>query len=417
VPTLPATTVPAAPTATVPTLPATTVPTEPPPSPVPPQTATAGELLFLRQGVLIAYDPQARVERVLADAVRDFAATPDGTRIALVRELPAGTDLWLVQRDGQGLVQLTRDGAERSEATPAWASDGTLVVFAAAATTEPYTRQWPAWAAWCAQSEVIALDPATGATQTFGSGCDPAIAPDGKRIAYATPPTAAEPGLESFGATIANTIRLVNRQGENGWDIAIASGAPEGPNAGRLVYAPAWSPDGAQLAYQRFFGNQVEVDINITEVTRSFEQRGEAMSLGAGWLLPPVFAPNGSSLVISEHNFSDARGFGGYDAWSAGVIALAGSREVGMPFGNVTMAGTPAGEPLARAQRAVWSPAGDALAVQLPPGWRADLPQNEPLDPAGGERLGELWRWTPGGEPQELLVADVDFASPLAWLP
>jgi hypothetical protein len=412
-----ATAAPAPTSVPAPTTAATIAPTEQPPTAAPQPPAYGSELLFLRQGALTAYDLQARSERVLADSVRDFAATADGTRIALVRELPDGIDLWQVQRDGQGLAQLTRDGFERIEATPSWAPDGMTLVFATADSSDQYTRQWPAWATWCAVSQVVTLDIATGATQPLGAGCDPAVSPDGKRIAFATPPTEPEPGLESFGATIANTLRLVNLQGANGWDIAIASGSPEGQDAGRLVYAPAWSPDGTRLAYQRFFGNQIEVDINTSEITPSFERQGQAVSLGAGWLLPPVFAPDGRSVAIVEHNFSDARGFGGYDAWSVSVLGLEGSREVGLPFGSVIMAGTPAGEPLARAQRAVWFPAGDALAVQLPPGWRPGMPQNEPLDPGGAERLGELWRWTPGAEPEELLVADVDFASPLAWLP
>ncbi len=53
--------------------------------------------------------------------------------------------------------------------------------------------------------------------------------------------------------------------------------------------------------------------------------------------------------------------------------------------------------------------------MQLPPGWRPDLPIDEPL--GLDEQSGELWLWTPGQPPAQKLVDGVDFASPLAWLP
>ena len=58
---------------------------------------------------------------------------------------------------------------------------------------------------------------------------------------------------------------------------------------------------------------------------------------------------------------------------------------------------------------------GAQLAVVLPPGWRPNLPDDQPL-PAG-EQPGELWLWTPGQPPAQKLADQVDFGSPLAWLP
>ncbi len=91
---------------------------------------------------------------------------------------------------------------------------------------------------------------------------------------------------------VGNSIRLINRQGQNGWDFAKAASvdAPE-PNAGRLVYAPAFSPDGAQVVYQRFLGYQVLVDINLSQIAGSFDGGGQVLADGAGWLLPARFAP------------------------------------------------------------------------------------------------------------------------------
>jgi hypothetical protein len=407
-----------APTPTnAPTVPAALSPAAPTATAAPAPTAVGEEILFLRNRALIAFSPQSRVERTLAADVRDFAASPDGALLALVRDA-GGPDLWLVQRDGNGLRQLTSDGAARTEATPSWAPDGLSLVYASATGDEPYPQSWPAWGAWCAASVVLVRDLPLDAAREIGAGCDPAFAPDGRRIVFAAPPTEPEPGLANTPATV-NSIRLVNRQGENGWNFAQAQGDDaQGQATGRLVYAPSWSPDAQQIAYQRFIGQQVEVDINLSEIGASLEGKGQPFVFGAGWLRPAQFAPDGRTVAVTEYNFSDARGFGGYDEWSIEVIALTGSRLVALPSGEITMLGQPLGNGrLPRAQGVAWSPDGTALAVQLPAGWRPGLPNDEPFDPNGAEEAGEIWRWEPTDAPDTRLATDVDFASPLAWLP
>jgi Tol biopolymer transport system component len=258
------------------------------------------------------------------------------------------------------------------------------------------------------------LDLQTGAARSLGPGCDPAFSPDGRRIAYAAPPTQSEPEM-SKGPTAVNSIRLVNRLGQNGWDFAKAAGvdAPA-PHTGRVLYAPAWSPDGAQIVYHRFLGYQALVDINLSEIAGSFEGGGQVVGEGAGWLLPARFASDGKTLAISDHHFGDPRGFGGYDNWYVSVIRLEGTREIAMPSGTVVALGQQV-DRLSRGQSVAWAPDGKRLAVELPPGWRPDLPNDEPID--AGERPGELWLWTPGQNPSQKLLEGVDFASPLAWLP
>jgi Tol biopolymer transport system component len=378
----------------------------------PPTTTTGSQILFLRGGELLALDTTSGTQHTIAPGVRDFAASADGTRIALIRGEGAQSELWSVRRDGGELLQLTDN--DRAEATPHWSPDSAALVYGSSNSSSPYVREWQAWAAWCANSEVRVLDLSSKTETGLALGCDPAISPDGRRIAFAAPPNGTQEG--QAGSNSQNSIRLINRQGQNGWNFATASGelGTDLVKDGLLVYAPAWSPDGAQIVYHRFLGYQVLVDLAASQIAGSFTGGGEPLALGAGWLLPARFAPNGASVAISENNYSDARGFGGYDNWSVSVIGLDGSRQIALPSGPITAQGQQI-DLLPRGQSAAWSPNGAELAVVLPPGWRPDLPNDEPFDV--GEQPGELWLWTPGQAPSRKLADQVDFASPLAWLP
>jgi len=372
------------------------------------------EILFLRAGTLMAYRLATGQERQIATNVSEFAATPAGDLLALVRGSGRTGDIWLVERDGTNLRQMTSD--RRAEGSLSWSLDGQMLVYASSDSDQQRPREWLDWAAWCSTSEVRLLNLASETETTFEPGCDPALSPDGRRIAFATPPESVEaPGVVGQDPTtpnVANTIRLINTRGEHGWSFAVARGDQE---SGRLVYAPAWSPDGAELAYHRFIGYQALVDMNYTEMGDSFEGQGELVGSGTGWLLPTLFAPAGPArLVITEHDPQNARGWQGYEVWRAQVLRLGQSGEIFLPEGTRETIAAPIDD-LSRVTGAAWSPDGSGLAVVLPPGWQADAPSDEATFETS--RPGELWRWGPGAPPTERLTANVDYASPLLWLP
>ncbi len=373
-----------------------------------PGPGLGGEILFLRGGALVALDIATGGERALADEVSSFAATADGRLLAVVRGAGAAAEIWLMGRDGSGLRQLTAN--DRAEGSLGWSPDGLTLAYTAAAAPAPRAPSWQSWGEWCAGAEARLIEAAGGPERSLGAGCEPAFSPDGRRVAFSTAPTAAGEGADFPGA--ANTISIVNRQGANGWSVAQSAGVGDGQ--GYLVYGPAWAPDGGRLAYQRFVGYQALVDINLTEASSSFERRGEPLGLGAGWLLAPAYAPAGDLVAVVEHNFSDARGFSGYDIWQLSVLRLGEQQELAMPSETIMLQAVTA-DSLDRATAAAWSPDGAALAVVLPAGWEPGLGGQQPV--FADEGAGELWRWRPGAPPEQKLADGVDFASSLLWLP
>lgn len=377
------------------------------PQPVLDEEGAGSEILFLRQHNLIAYNLNTTAERVIAHDVREFTATTDGRLLAITRPTGPTTQVWLVARNGDELRQVTNN--DRHVGHLSWAPDGQTLVYATSTVNTQRPTDWISWVAWCSNSDIRLLDIASGTETILEPGCDPSFARDGQRIAFASPPMNVR--LNNGEPGVANSIRLINRRGQNAWNFATATGSDDG--SGRLVYAPVWSPDSNYVAYQRFMGYQALVDINYTEMGRSFEGRGQLVGVGAGWLLPSQFAPDGSMLVTVEHNFSDARGFGGYESWRAQVVRLGEPGEVILPEGpRKTIAAMI--DRLPRATGAAWAPDSERLVVALPVGWQADLPSDEPVFEHTDS--GDLWLWTPGTAPATRIVQTVDFASPLLWL-
>lgn len=398
-----------------PTVAPTPIPTTastPAPTIAPTNTSAAGsageEILFLRNATLIALDVGTSSERTLASDVREFAATPDGRLLALVRGDGPSHEIWLISRDGSNPHQLTNN--KRFESNLSWSPDGIMLVYSSAKTAAVAPLDWQSWSSWCAGSEVYYLDltSGSGAENSFGQGCDPAFAPDGRRIAYVTPPTDQPQEMDFIGEN--NALRLINRAGQNGWDFATAGGT----EMGHLVYGPAWSPDASQVIYNRFLGYQALVDINLVELGAAFKGNGEPAGVGAGWMLPARFAPNGRLVAVPEYDFSSARGGSGYELWQVHLLRLDQASSIMMPDGELSAVASEVAQ-LRRATGAAWSPDGAALAAIMPAGWKPETDSQELI--FENTDAGEIWSWSPEGIAGKRLARQVDYGSPLLWLP
>lgn len=371
-----------------------------------PSVSRTEALLFLSGGNLVAFDPQHATQGELVPAVQAFAATADGRRLALVRA--EGREVWVAARDGSGLQRVLR--SEQFVSDLSWNPDGTKLVYTVAATPAPFPPEYPAWSEWCSGAEAHIYDLERETGLSLGQGCQPAFGPDGLRIIFASPPQELSPGLEFRGA--ANTIQMVNQQGENSWSVARASGTAG--QEGLLVYAPSWAPGSGQVAYQRFLGYQALVDLNMTERSSSYQVDPTPLTVEAGWALAPVYAPDGQRMAVVSYNYSDARGFSGYDIWRVSILDLTEGSEAFLPSGTMAVAASNVAL-INGATAAAWAPDGATLALVLPAGWRANLDPMEPQFPAVGP--GEVWHWHPERGAERKLAEAVDYGSPLLWLP
>ncbi len=371
------------------------------------------EFLFLRDDTLIAYSVTAQITRTIATDVSTFVVAPDMRSIALVRGSGAAGQLWIASVDGDKQLQLTDN--QQSFADIHWLPDSSGIVYAASNHDSTTISTWLEWSAFCRESSVYLLSLSTRKPQELGAGCDPAVSPDGLRIAYATPPTRSDAQSADPDNTADNSIRLINIKGENGCNPGSAKGGEVGsPDAGLVVYHPVWTPDSKAVVYQAFIGMRIEVDINA--VAKFDARDGTQTLLGsfAGWGRQLTFSPDTTAYALTSQNVGDARGWGGWDVWRTDLFDMTGEREIFLPEGAFMVQGQALGEPIWYGQHFVWMNENTLLAIVLPPNWQPGLSPSDEL--AQADVAGELWVIDMQGEAQQI-ATDVDYASPVAYIP
>jgi Tol biopolymer transport system component len=224
-----------------------------------------------------AQDGSGRVKLTqTGNKVYDFGVSVSGAWIAYsVKNSQAGSDLWIVQRDGKNSRKIADCGGD-SCIQPDWSPDGKWIAYSrkrlSVVQGEMYSPQPRIWT----------LEIASGKTSplfqdaTIG-GTDPSWSPDGKHLAFFDPP--------------AKVIHVLNT--ETGKELMLQS---------VLGVVGGWSADSQRLWYGDLvssdslpFGSAFVADIASDQVQQLFTGQLDPVDYGV-----PAPTPDGTWIAVGE---------------------------------------------------------------------------------------------------------------------
>jgi dipeptidyl aminopeptidase/acylaminoacyl peptidase len=274
----------------------------------------------------------------------DAAISPDGQRVAYTLAIPDGeawrVELWMVAADGTGARKLADGGA------PSWSPSGRLLAYARRDSTG---------------RQIWLLEPNRGTprrlTEAPGGVVEWDWAPQSDRLAYAaqlpeSEPTAAGPRRYDTGGGPALGLFVVPATGGPASRLATPGSVYASPFGGGGSFQ--WSPDGASIAFALVPSAAVEAaydaDLYVVDVgsgaVRPLVER-------PGLDVRPAWTPDGARVAFTTS-------FGARDRFATHGLAV-----VGVADGVVRDAGRAVDAAFLDApQRHVWAVGGAALLTE-----------------------------------------------------
>lgn len=219
---------------------------------------------------------------------RDPAWSPDGRTLAFAADSGDGFDLFVAGTDGRDVRRIT--GADGDDRWPSWTPDGRIVFSRRASPFEP----WRFFVVAQKGGDVTPLFPdGSGDEEREGR-----VSPDGERIAYISDRDSADGDVDLWVADLEAAERghvprrrLTRVRGREGF--------------------PAWSPDGARIAYFAQREGRGSVWVTPVGATSAGVRSGSERGLGpAAPAMPPVlvsrrggapaWSPDGRRIAIAE---------------------------------------------------------------------------------------------------------------------
>ncbi|MGE5122889.1 MAG: protein kinase domain-containing protein, partial [Acidobacteriaceae bacterium] len=199
-----------------------------------------------------------------------------GTQIAFASNRTGAVEIWMMNMNGTGLVQIT--DIPEGACQPRWSPDGLKIIF-----VSPCERQMPSYPG--ASIFMINADGTDMAPfpSVPGGDYDPSWSPDGRQFAFTSLRHGGVPG-----------IYIMDLQGNSVKSLV--------EDETRAIYQPAWSPNGKQIAY-------VNSDNRIWVMDVDGKNR-HALTIGGGdyRISGPAWSPDGSVVIYTRSPISDTTG-------------------------------------------------------------------------------------------------------------
>lgn len=202
-----------------------------------------GEILFTRLSA--PESKRASLFRVAADGsglrlfVRDAAeaaVSPNGRRLAFVR----GDAIWLMGRDGSHQEQLTRPPAEIADFEPAWSADGRTIFFTREDDLEGFSLSiYSVRSDGSGLRHLTESDPNAEPGESSGED-SPAPPPKGRIVAFVS-------WLDS--KTCGCALSRIAAMTPTGRPAALDMSTAFADDSGLMVRGLAWAPDGRRMVF------------------------------------------------------------------------------------------------------------------------------------------------------------------------
>ena len=223
----------------------------------------------------------------------DPAYSPDGSRIAFRSGGALGYDIFVMNADGSGRRQLTDTGSAGSdgsaESEPAWSHDGSKIAFVSNSEI------------WVMNADGSDQHPITSNSY---DDTEPAWSPDGSKIAF-------ESSRRDLGDTDRN-IYVMDANGNN--QTNITANSPPGCSSNCYQGGdtdPAWSPDGSKIAYVHGYGPPTNPNAggglpNIWTMDPDGGNRTTLSNNPDVSAINPAWSPNGARIAYVGDDGPDA---------------------------------------------------------------------------------------------------------------
>jgi TolB protein len=201
----------------------------------------------------------------------DPSLSPDGKRMVHIAVVEGREQLFIMNVDGTGSVQLTRDDANHED--PAWSPDGKSIAFV-------YVKDG---------LEIISLMNVDGSgvqhlTPRTVKAIHPNWSPDGSKLAYCTDDDLAPPRKNDSDIQV---IWMATRR--------ITTLITGGVNT-----YPSWSPDGKRIAFRRMLG-EMNSEVFVADADGTHARNLTNHPAFDGW---PAWSPDGTRIAFASNRNS-----------------------------------------------------------------------------------------------------------------